>query len=212
MAKVVKKSSLTLIELLPLSAGKRRKGLYRCECGAVKEAFVNNVQRLHTTSCGCERKRNSIERFTTHGLRKHPLYRIWADIKTRCTNAGRPEAYLYHGRGVRMCDEWLNGPEFFIKWALEHGWQKGMQIDKDKKAKSAGVPAVLYSPEWCSVLSNPENQNEKSTSRKIEYNGIVKNIMEWSVFLEVPKAKFWYRMKACGFDLYSYMDKWQNKT
>jgi hypothetical protein len=111
-----------------------------------------------------------------------------------------------------MCEEWLNGPELFIKWALANGWGKGMQIDKDKKANEAKVAALLYSPEWCSVLTPKENQNQKSDNRKIEYNGETRNIMQWGEYLGVSKAKFWYRMRACNFDMYVYANKWGNKT
>jgi hypothetical protein len=211
MTNVTKRSLLTLIELLPIQNGKRRKGLYQCECGNKTEVFVCNVGRLHTVSCGCIKSGAIRSRNTTHGLRNHPLYRIWADIKTRCTNSNREGSYLYCDRGVRMCDEWLNNPEVFIKWALDNGWQQGMQVDKDKKANATGIPALLYSPELCSVITRKENSNETRRNRKVEFNGEVKNIMQWGEFLGVSKAKFWYRMKACDFDMNKYMQKWNNK-
>lgn len=209
MSNVVKKSLLTQIELLPIKKGKKRKALYKCECGNTTEAFVDNVRRLHTVSCGCYQKANP---YKTHGLRRHPLYRIWADIKTRCTNPNRIGDHLYHGKGVKMCDEWLNNPESFIKWALSKGWERGKQIDKDRKAREAGIEPLLYSPDWCLVLTAKENHNEKSNNKKIEYNGVVKNIMQWGEFYGVSKAKFWYRMRACNFDMYAYVKKWGNKT
>jgi len=210
MTNVQKRSLLTFVELLPPVKGQHQKALYKCECGNIKELFMSNVKRLHTISCGCIKTTKPIN--VTHGLRKHPLYRVWSDIKTRCTNPNRDSDSLYRGKGVRMCEEWLNNPDAFIKWALENGWEKGLQVDKDKKANAAGVPALIYSPEWCSIVSRKENSNERGNNRKIEFNGEVKNIMQWADFFGVSKAKFWYRMRACDFDIYAYFKKWGNKT
>lgn len=89
----------------------------------------------------------------SHGLSKHPLYRTWQDIKRRCYDpAFRPYPY-YGGVGVTMCKEWLVSPKEFINWALDNGWQPGMEIDKDLKVKGNKV----YSPATCSVVSHRVN-------------------------------------------------------
>ena len=57
-----------------------------------------------------------VPRGTRHGLKKHPLYSIWKGIKSRCYNP-RTKAYKnYGGRGIKICDEWMD-PGEFIKYA-----------------------------------------------------------------------------------------------
>lgn len=207
MTNVQKVSLLTLIHELPGKyPGNKKKGLYRCECGNLKEIFIGNVTRLHTLSCGCFKQENPGA--LKHGLRKHPLYRIWSYIKTRCYNSKFEDYSDYGGAGVRMCDKWLEHPELFVKWALDNGWEKGMNIDKDIKAKKANIPAILYSDEFCSVVTSSENQNAKRNNRPIEYNGVTKNVMQWAEWSGVSKAAFWYRIKKCNFDMYAYVKKW----
>ena len=57
--------------------------LCKCDCGNEKEINVNSLRRNLTTSCGCNYKTGNSR---THGLTKTTEYRIWADIKSRCSN------------------------------------------------------------------------------------------------------------------------------
>lgn len=129
-----------------------------CDCGGEAIVFGNNLRRGQSNSCGCMSSRNFVgDRQRTHGLTSHPLYKIWKGIKSRCYVKSIPLYKYYGARGVAMCDEWLNNPEVFIKWALDNGWQKGLQIDKDKIAIEKGEIGLLYSPEYCSILTQKEN-------------------------------------------------------
>ena len=51
-----------------------------------------------------------------HGLYKTPEYRVWCKIKERCYNSSRKEFPRYGGRGIRLCDEWLNNPAAFVDY------------------------------------------------------------------------------------------------
>jgi len=41
-------------------------------------------------------------------------YRIWAGMKTRCTNPRQSHWELYGGRGITVCDRWLSSFEAFL--------------------------------------------------------------------------------------------------
>ena len=45
------------------------------------------------------------------------LYKVLAGMKSRCSNKNEPEYKNYGGRGIRVCDEWLNSFEAFESWA-----------------------------------------------------------------------------------------------
>ena len=101
-------------------------------------------------------------------------------MKNRCYNKNEPAYKDYGLRGVKICDEWVDSPEIFIKWALENGYKKGLQIDKDIKAMQLGIDSLLYSPETCQFVSRKQNCNARRSSRFLEYNGQNKTIAEWS--------------------------------
>ena len=41
-------------------------------------------------------------------------YRTWKGMKDRCYNSASRSYHNYGGRGIRVCDEWLNDPKAFI--------------------------------------------------------------------------------------------------
>lgn len=61
---------------------------------------------------------------------------------------------LYGGRGIRICREWANEYLVFKKWALSHGYEDDLTIDR---IDSSGG----YSPENCQWLSNSENVKKR---------------------------------------------------
>jgi hypothetical protein len=201
----VKYNLLTILEEASTKNTKHRKVKAVCECGNVKDYFLGNLKRGLTHSCGeCKihipkekvynpswvRKKNKRE----HGLSKHPLYRVWADIKTRCYNE-RDTSYYWYGRiGVKMCDEWINSPESFIKWSLCNGWEHGLDIDKDIIPKKLGVPAILYSPEMCCFVTDKINCRNRKSNVFYEYNGQSKTIPEWAEILGVTKDLLYKRI------------------
>jgi hypothetical protein len=172
MTNVQKESRLTFIEQTVF--GSASKALYKCECGVVKEYYINSVKTGNTKSCGCLKKEKSIgARTTTHGLSNHPLYGTWKTIIQRCYKKKRREYKYYGAQGVTVCEEWRNTPSLFIEWALSNGWESGMDIDKDIKG------GMVYSPENCSIVTHKENSNNRTTNHLIEYLGMIKNIQQW---------------------------------
>lgn len=195
MAKVKQKSLLTFISQTKF--GRNALALYRCECGNIKEIRIRNVKQGSASSCGCLKKRLDL----VHGLYRHPLYRIWTGIKQRCYYHKAISFPKYGGKGVKMCEEWVNDPEKFIKWALSNGWKKGMNIDKDIKAELAGLVPDLYSPERCSIVTPKINSNHRSNTNFIEYGGRKLSLQEWAdekgIFCETLR----HRIKIRGWSI-----------
>lgn len=41
-------------------------------------------------------------------------YNVWYDMKRRCTDSTRHNFKYYGGRGIKVCDRWINSLEAFI--------------------------------------------------------------------------------------------------
>jgi hypothetical protein len=82
--------------------------------------------------------------------KKHPAYRVWRNMKTRCYNPQNRAFKTYGGRGIRVCSEWLNSPDVFVAWALSNGWASDLTIDRINNDDD-------YSPSNCAWVSKPEN-------------------------------------------------------
>jgi len=61
----------------------------------------------------------TIERNTkpqcTHGLSHIPEYISWTGMKDRCYRPKNEKYHNYGGRGITICDEWVNSFESFIQ-------------------------------------------------------------------------------------------------
>lgn len=177
------------------------KALYKCACGNLKEIFINSAKSGQVLSCGCYNLERLQER-AKHGFYCHPLYRLWASVKARCTNENEKCYKNYGGRGVKMCDEWINDPEAFIKWCLNNGWKKGLDLDKDLKAKEMNLPPPLvYSPEWCQFITRKKNNNATRHNVEITFNGMTKNIVQWATYLGVVPNTLQNRIRRRGWSI-----------
>jgi hypothetical protein len=84
-----------------------------CDCGEEREVEGYHLISGHTTSCGCTLRELTAAMMTTHGeARRRSMtaeYRCWRGIKDRCLRRRSPSFNNYGGRGIRVCDRWLNG-------------------------------------------------------------------------------------------------------
>lgn len=193
---VPERSILTFIERVA-----KNKAKYKCECGVIKECFINCVKSGSILSCGCYNKKKLRER-AKHRLLKHPLYRLWAGVKSRCTNHKYKSYKNYGGRGVVVCAEWYDNPEAFIKWCLENGWKKGLFLDKDIIALEKNVPEpLIYSPEWCRFVTRKENNNNTRYTVFITFNGMTKNIVQWAEHLGMVSNTLQNRLRRRGWSV-----------
>ena len=113
-------------------------GLFECQyCGKEFEAQTYNVRNGHTLSCGC-----LVGRAGIHLFYKHRFYATWVNILARCLNTSHRDYAGYGGRGITVCDEWLDIATF-IAWAeATHPNISGVSIDRINNDKG-------YSPDNC---------------------------------------------------------------
>ena len=65
-----------------------------------------------------------------HGLKGTRIYRIWISMKSRCNNKNATGYKNYGGRGISICEEWINNAESFNKWALKSGYEDNLSLDR----------------------------------------------------------------------------------
>lgn len=102
---------LTVIGAAP--PRKQNKFVYcKCDCGNPEpiEVFIGNLGRGHTTSCGCA----WLENVTKHGLTNTLEYRVRTYMIQRCYNTKHDSYPDYGGRGIYVCDRWLESVENFV--------------------------------------------------------------------------------------------------
>ena len=88
-----------------------------------------------------------------HGLSKHPLYKVWMDMRERCYNTKHRNYAWYGAIGITVCEEWKNSFIPFYEWALANNWKPGLDLDKDTLTKGSKT----YSPTTCKFITHREN-------------------------------------------------------
>jgi len=112
-----------------------------------------------------------------HGLTKHPLYGVWANIKQRCTNPKHQGFKLYGGRGITMQPEWAASFVEFLKDVGER--PSGCSIDRIDN--SGGY--VRGNVRWATPQ---EQSNNTRTNRYVTNNGVTKTLAQWARELKLP--------------------------
>lgn len=101
--------------------------LCRCDCGRevrLKTSWVHPGNRRQRLSCGCYRG----EAHRTHGGSASDEFRIWAEMRKRCSNPKQKSWQHYGGRGISVCDRWQSFENFLADMGQRPS--KGHSIDR----------------------------------------------------------------------------------
>lgn len=66
-----------------------------------------------TASCGCLANDILLKRNTKHGKSYTSIYATWATMVDRCTKPGFKYYKDYGGRGISVCERWMNFEDFY---------------------------------------------------------------------------------------------------
>lgn len=86
-----------------------------CSCGSRASVLSTSLVQGKTKSCGCLKKELTSARFKTHGMAGSIEYRHYANMLSRCTNPNHPDYEHYTGRGIGVCQEFVESFESFYK-------------------------------------------------------------------------------------------------
>lgn len=107
---------LTIIKYIPGSTvlGKygMAKVLCKCDCGSNAEFLHSSVVYKNVVSCGCL---NPHPKWNGGSKKYEKEYNTWSKMRARCTSK-KCKDYKYYGeRGIKICTEWINSFNEFIK-------------------------------------------------------------------------------------------------
>lgn len=134
-----------------------------CDCGTIKTILIGNLLR-RVRSCGCLMNELVVSRSITHGESYSHIYKVLERMKSRCYYKNNIGYKNYGGRGISICDEWLNNPASFFEWAYKNGYDRNLTIERKDYNKG-------YSPENCEFADRITQANNSRNNRIIEYNG-----------------------------------------
>lgn len=162
----------------------------RCDCGTVREVKRKHLLSGKQQSCGCWRKQN--HPMTTHGLYKTPEYKTWTAMKGRCLCETNRRYSYYGGRGITICNEWVESFENFLK-------------DMGKRPSSSHSidridPNGNYEPSNCRWADKLTQLRNKRSVRDLTLDGVTRPIPEWCEIFKISNVLVYQRIKNLGWD------------
>jgi len=194
---------LTAIEIVGRDKYKNVLWMCQCVCGGKSIVPAHSLLSGNTKSCGCTRKeaakKAAQSRKDLHGLsrddngKKTRLYRIWTGIKTRCFNPNDHAYKNYGGRGITICDEWLNYTNFY-NWAMSNGYRENLTIERIDNDGN-------YEPSNCTWITRGEQAYNRKTSFRVTYKDETKTLSEWASVLGLSYPMLFCRLKYRGWSV-----------
>lgn len=162
-----------------------------CECGEKRTLRINRLTTGSTKSCGCL-QREIVSKIAkerrTHLKSDHKLYRVYHGMKSRCYYKKHDHFKRYGGRGIKICDEWLESFENFYKWAVKSGYKNDLTIDRINNDGD-------YSPDNCRWSTQSEQTRNTSRNVFLTYKNQTKTAVEWSEVLGVNESLITSRVR-----------------
>lgn len=128
----------------------------QCACGRLTEVDLSSLRSGNTKSCGHCTSSGGNLRFG------RKLYTCYMDMRRRCYNAEAKNYRHYGGRGIQVCDEWMDpneGFENFCKWSMNNGFSEELSLDRIDNDGN-------YSPPNCRWATKRVQNINKNPSKK----------------------------------------------
>lgn len=183
---------LTAVEVDSESPPRHRRWFFLCECGATVSRRVDHVRSGRTRSCGCLNRDVVSNRATTHGHSETTTYAVWQNMKSRCCNPKSKAWGRYGGRGIQICQRWL---ESFDNFVSDMGPRPhGKTLDRLDNNKG-------YSPDNCRWVTYGENNRNKRNTVWIEYDGVTMSLSDWAERLGLNYGTLLSRLRRNKWDV-----------
>jgi len=125
-------------------------------------------------------------------------FRSWADMRSRCLNENSKHYHRYGGRGIKICDRWLESFDNFL-------------TDMGEKPESLTLERVNndgnYTPENCLWATRQEQAINRNTTKFIKFRGEKKTLRQWAEYYNLKTITLYSRIHCYGWSLKQALNK-----
>jgi hypothetical protein len=122
-----------------------------------------------------------------HGLWNHPLYNHWNAMRNRCLSVNNKQYHNYGGRGIKICDRWINSIENFIE-DMQDTYKPGLTLERKDNDGN-------YEPNNCKWATHEEQSENTSTNINITINDETKPLKYWCKKYKIPYLTVYCRIR-----------------
>jgi hypothetical protein len=161
----------------------------QCDCGVIKPILTSALKLGSTKSCGCLKYECTPPNSTIHGMSYYSGIKTWQGMLSRCNNPSNKDYAWYGGRGIKVCNCWLD-PRNFAKDMGEK--PAGYSLDRIDTNGN-------YCSENCQWATPAQQGANKRNNRMLQHDGQVLHLSEWCRRLGVKPSTVSNRLNA-GMD------------
>lgn len=178
---------LTVISEAPSRIGSKGQLIYsvnaKCDCGNILSVAEYKLRAKTTKSCGCWQRDLAPSHLPKpkHSMSRTTEYNIWTGIKQRCTNSKHSYFKYYGGKGIKICDRWLNSFQNFYN-DMGPRPSEGHSIDRIKTSGD-------YEPSNCKWSTWDEQHRNKTNNRNVVINGVTMCVSQAVKLIDTHESK-----------------------
>jgi len=144
--------------------------LCECDCGNKTIVAGGDLKRNRTKSCGCYNIEKSAIMNRSHGMHGSATYITWAGMLQRCRDKNHKNYRTYGGRGIDVCERWLNFQNFIDDMGKR---PEGLTLDRIDNS-------LGYSPDNCRWSSQKEQTRNTKQNRNFTIDGKTQCLKDWA--------------------------------
>jgi hypothetical protein len=179
--------SLVLLAEAPMRNKYHRRVYAQCDCGNLADVGLPEIKNGKTQSCGCGR----VQHAHASGGKTSRTYSTWRAMKARCLNPKHPGYAEYGGRGIAICQQWIDSFENFLTDMGERPAR--MTLDRFPDVNGN------YQPGNCRWATVRDQQNNRRFTVIIEHRGIKKALTEWADEIGITSESLYKRIQVYGW-------------
>lgn len=178
---------LTVIKKVGLSSHNEMLWECICECGekTTKTSYsLRNDKNPKCKTCSNKEIGDKNRKYIIFSKRLHEMF---VNMKTRCYNEKSKSYYLYGGRGIKVCKEWINNYSAFQDWALNNGYKDNLTLDRMDNNGD-------YEPDNCRFVDRRVQANNRKSNLNLIYQNREDTLANWCRKLKLCYSKVQYRL------------------
>ncbi len=168
-----------------------------CICGNVKVIKYQNLTSGSIVSCGCHIRQVTSKRAKRHGMLKSPTYVTWKSMKSRCYNKNMNNHEDYGGRGIKVCDRWLEPDgRGFMNFLEDMGERPSTKHSIDRIDVNGD-----YEPSNCKWATDIEQALNRRDTLYVNAFGKNKTLKEFCFLYKIDYYRVWNRIFTQGWSV-----------
>lgn len=143
-----------------------------CECGTQRDVISGHLTSGLSVSCGCIQSHDGVGFSFGESPANSREKKAWTSMINRCTSSNNPRYYRYGGRGIKVCQRWMESFENFFS---DMGERPSMAHSVDRIDNDGD-----YCPENCRWATRKEQQRNQERTMFVTANGLTLPMREWA--------------------------------